>query len=190
MGRLDAEVAVGGPMVAAGAPIPLPLSTVGASYGIASRADVHAHLHPTPLIAFGTAGIDAGASVLLLEQLAARPAVTATARGYVFTDFATAVWPYAEISITGSWRAGQRATPFVTLTTQYAFVDRAFSWSPGAGVELTFGRFAAGVELRWYDPTYGRSRTVVPWVSPGDAGALGLVLGARYRFDLMARAEP
>lgn len=180
-GSLAIEAAAGGPLVNAGAPIPLPLSSVGAAYGLTERLDVSAHLQLTPLAAFGVWGADVGASYLALEQASARPAVTVGLRGYGFTDFKSGLWPYADATATASWKLGDRWTPFVTLTGMYAAVDRRVLWSPGAGVQVRLGRFELTGELRWYDPTYRPGGTVVPWIAPGGAGALGLVLGGQYR---------
>ncbi|RKH21635.1 hypothetical protein D7X74_00820 [Corallococcus sp. CA047B] len=62
-GTLALEAGVGGPAVRLeGAPVPLPLSTLGASYGLNGRWDLHAHAHLTPLL-----GV-AGATWLALDQ--------------------------------------------------------------------------------------------------------------------------
>lgn len=189
-GALVVEGSAGGPLVNAGAPIPLPLSSVGAAYGLADRLDVQGHLQLTPLAAFGVWGADVGASYLAREQDAGIPTVTVGLRGYAFTDFKSGLWPYLDASGTASWKLGERWTPFVTLTGMYAAVDRRVLWSPGAGLQVKMGRFDLSTELRWYDPTYRPGGTVVPWIAPSGAGALGLVLGLQYRASERENPNP
>jgi len=182
-GALALEASVGGPAARLGpAAIPLPLSAVGASYGLAERVDLSAHTHLTTLAAFKLAGLDAGGTWLAVEQRGFVPAVALTGRGYAFTQFVGGTLWYAEVSATASYLLGERTLAFVTVTGQVDFLHSAFDWAPGLGAEVKLGRFGLQLEARWYDPTYDVRTSSVSWLSPFKQGAVGLVLGASYRF--------
>jgi len=186
-GAFEVEASAGGPLANLGAPIPIPLSTVGASYGFGERWDLQAHLHLTTL-ALKTAGADVGGSWLALEQHGLRPALSLTARAYAFSDLASAVQPYGELTATASWASG-RWTAYGTASGMLDYGGR-FLWSPGVGARVALGRFGAQLDLRWYEPAYSTAHSSVPWVGPGALGALGVVLGASYRFGELAPPSP
>ncbi len=180
-GKLAFEAAAGGPMASVGGvPVPLPLATLGASYGLAERLDVAAHVHLTPLLMFRTAGLDLGATYLLLDQKGAVPALALASRVYAFTDFRSAVLPYLDLSGTASWELGRIFLAYATLTAMLPY-DARFTLSPAVGASAELGRFSVQLELRWYDPTYDTGPAIAPWISPGSRGALGLLLGGRFR---------
>ena len=180
-GKLALEAAAGGPMASlGGVPVPLPLATVGASYGLAERWDVAAHVHLTPLLMFRTAGFDLGATYLLLDQRGAVPALALSSRAYAFTDFRSAVLPYVDLSGTASWQLGRVFLGYATLTAMLPY-DARFTLSPAVGATAELGRFTVQLELRWYDPTYDTGPAIAPWLSPGGHGALGLILGGAFR---------
>ncbi|MHB8875596.1 MAG: hypothetical protein ACYC8T_18075 [Myxococcaceae bacterium] len=181
-GQLALEASVGGPAARlGGAAIPLPMSTLGASYGVAERVDVSAHTHLTSLAAFKLAGLDLSGTYLALEESGAVPALALTARGYAFTDFASGTLWYADLSATASYSLGTRTLLFGTLTGQLVAIDGSAHWSPGVGAQFTFGRVALEAEVRWYDASYDVRSSSVSWLSPFKQGALGLVLGVSYR---------
>ncbi len=176
------EASAGGPLVNIGAPIPLPLTTVGASYGVDDGLDVQVHTHLTTAAALSVAGFDAGGTWMPVEQRRARPAVALTGRLYAFTDFRTGTLGYGELSATASWLLGRRFLTYVTVGGLVEFLDGYVHWSPGLGEQVQFGRFALGLDLRWYDPGYTTRYASANWAGLGGLGALGLVLGASYTF--------
>lgn len=181
-GALVAEASVGGPIALVGAPVPLPLTSVGASYGLHERLAVHGHLQPTPLL-LGVLGADAGLTGLLLEEEGWRPALAATGQGYVYTDFGrTAAWWFADASLTASWLLDGRWLPYATLTGQADFLNGLVTVAPGVGAQVLLGPWALQAEARLYAPTRRTDVSAVPYVSAGGRGAFGLVLGASYRF--------
>ena len=176
------EAAVGGPLADVGLVIPMPLSTVGARYGIHERGDVGAHLHATSL-AFGIVGADVGTTWLLLEEDGAIPAIAANGRLYGFADPAAGgARAYLELTPSVSWLLGDR---FLTYASGSAFVQFAGGtplFSLAVGEQVQFGRFALQLEARWYEPEYDTTFTVVDWRPIGGQGGFGAVLGMSYRF--------
>jgi len=180
-GALQVEAAVGGPVAVIGAPVPLPLSTAGARYGVLPRWDIGAHVHLTTLLALGTPGLDVETNVLALEESGPIPAVSFTARGYAFTDLRSGVQLDWDLGVTVSRTFSERWLVFFNLVRQQQY-DGAGPWSVAIGGRLSFTPAPAGLqlELRVFDlfqPTAGSS---IPWVSPFSHGALGVVLGADW----------
>ncbi len=179
-GQLDAQLHVGGPAVMLGGPIPVPLSTVGASYGLSDRFDLQGHLHVTALF-YKVAGLDVGSTFLAVKEEGAVPAVALNARLYGFSDLQTAVRPYLELNAAASYLFGQRFLTYLSATGfLQLFGPPLFSFA--VGEEFQLGRFGLQVEARWYEPDYSTRFNAIDPLSPGYQGALGLVLGLRYRF--------
>lgn len=182
-GAVDVELHAGGPMayIPGLATIPVPLSALGVSIGVLDMLDVSAHLHLTSLALFGVLGVDAGASVMPLEQDGARPAITLTGRFYGFTNFRSGFAAYLETEASVSWR-------YARFFGTYAAVDGLFQFKAppiftiAVGQELIIGRFAMQLEGRWYQPFADTYYPIVQWVGIGRQGAFGLVLGFRVRF--------
>ncbi len=181
-GTLAVEAGVGGPAARlGGVPVPLPLSTLGASYGVAEGVDVHTHVHLTPLV-LGTAGLDVGATWLALPEDGWRPALALTGRGYGFTDLSSGALFYGETSAAASWLLRERYLTYVSASALYDALNRDFMWAVGTGAQVPFGRFALQAEVSWYWPSYDASVAPAEWLTASGQGALGLVLGASYRF--------
>jgi hypothetical protein len=181
-GAVVAEVSAGGPLVqVGGGAIPLPLTSVGATYGLLERLSLHGHVQPSPLM-FGALGGDVGATGLLLEERGARPALAASGQVHVLTDFRTASWWSADASLTASWLLGGRWMPYVTATGQVDFLNRLFQVAPGVGAQVLLERWTIQAEARLYSPTRRSDIAAVPYVGLAGHGAFGLVLGAGYRF--------
>ncbi|MBI3182237.1 MAG: hypothetical protein HYZ28_08845 [Myxococcales bacterium] len=181
-GVLAVEAALAGPAVVMGAPIPLPLATAGASYGIAEKADLSAHTHLTTLATYRLAGFDLGGSFLAMEQRGGAPAVSLGARGYAFTHFSDGALLYADASATASWLLRERFLSYVDLTAQWSLWEKRVVLAPALGEEVQFGRLGLQLEARWHDPFYDTRGASAPWLSPFKRGAVGFAVGARYRF--------
>ena len=176
---------LGGPAVLlGGAPIPVPVSTVGVAYGVSDAVATRGALHPTAA-AFGVAGLDLGMVVHPLREHRAQLALGLDAYAFengsdaivladpwVGTRFLLAPWfalgggmhlPIRVLSSDSTVRALSPLAP--TLFLQPAFITGPWEWT---------------TELRWYAPTSCGSCTAPDWVSPGGRGAFGVVLGASY----------
>ncbi len=179
---IQGEVELGGPMVAvAGITTPVPLSTVGARYGLDDRYDVAAHLHLTSLT-FGVAGLDVGATWLAFPQTGAIPALSTSARLYGFGSIRAAPRVYLELTGSVSYLVGEHFLTYVSGTGLVQFAGGAPLWSLAAGEEFRFGRFGVQAEFRWYEPNVATRFQVVDWLPIGGLGGWGLILGFNYRF--------
>jgi hypothetical protein len=182
-GQIEFEGAVGGPAAEVnGVPVLLPLTTVGASYGIVDRLDVSAHLHLSSLVLLNP-GLDLGVSGLLMEENRGWPAITVGVRGYGFTDF-TAFKPYFEVNLTGSYKLFDYVLVYASAAGVGAYDGNGHA-SAALGAQLRLERWSFQLEVRWYDLTYDTRYSSVRWLSPDGMGALGGVFGASYRFDLL-----
>lgn len=182
-GQAQVEATLGGPFAkVSGLVIPLPLTTVGGSYGLTDALDVHAHLHGTSL-AFGVGGLDVGASYLAVKEKGLLPAVTLTGRLYGFSDLKAFV-PYLELTGAASYQWARKHLAYVSFST-LAQTSRLPLWSVSLGNEFQFGHFGLQLEGRWYQPNAATQFQVVDWQSIAGQGAWGALLAMRYRFDVM-----
>ncbi|MBI3185005.1 MAG: hypothetical protein HYZ28_22930 [Myxococcales bacterium] len=158
--------------------LPLPLTTVGASYGISERADLNAHLHGTTL-AFGVAGLDAGGTYLAARQDGWVPALAVHGRLYGFTDL-KAFRPYLELGGAASYLWRERFTSYLSANALgQAGAPPLLSFA--AGEEVRLGRAALQLELRWFQPGIDTQRMAVDWLPLGRLGTWGVVLGTRVQ---------
>lgn len=188
-GELEVDLSVGGPMLKlGGAPIPAPISALGVRYGVHERADVQLHFHPTAAV-FGVMGLDIGSSLLVVSGEGALPDITATGRFFGFTDFKE-FRPYLQLGGVASWRLFERIAPYLGVDGLVQF-GAAPLVAVVAGLQGIFGRFTAQLEARWFGIGHDPRFMVVDWVSPG-SGAIGVLLGFGYRFDVepKPKAEP
>lgn len=179
---MQVEAGLGGPVArVAGFPIPVPLSTVGARYGLLDGLDVSAHAHATALM-FNVAGLDAGATWLALEHDGARPAVALTGRLYGFAELEHGQpRAFLELTAAASWTGPGWLSPYGSVSAL-----AHWGWPPvpsvAGGVELRGGPVAVQMELRWYGPFSPSRSMVVDWQGVGGLGAWGVVLSPRFTF--------
>jgi hypothetical protein len=184
-GAVQVEGALGGPLVKVGPVIPVPLSAAGVRYGVADRFDVAAHAHLTSL-SFGVAGLDVGGTWLALAQDGALPALALGGRLYGFTSLLPErnVSPraYVELSPTVSYLLGGRFLSYASATGLVQLAGGPPLLSLAVGEEVRLARWGVQAELRWYQPDYATRFNAADWQGVGGRGALGAVLGVRYRF--------
>lgn len=180
--ELSVEVDLGGPLANLGAPIPLPLTTAGVSYGVMERLDVQAHVHLTTL-AFGVAGLDVGSTYLPIREQGAIPAVSLSGRLYGFSDFHSGARGYLELTGAASYLFKERFLTYLSATGFLQMFEPPLL-SLAVGEEVKLGHFGLQLEVRWYEPNQLSTPMTVNWVSIGGRGALGVVLGFRYYFEL------
>ena len=179
-GQVDVELETGGPFARVGSQEALlPLTTLGASWGVAERVDVSAHWHPLAAL-LGVGGLDLGASWQPFVDRGAMPALTLTGRLYGFTDFHTGFEPYLELAVAGSWQILGLVSPFLDVSALLQ-TDAAPLFAVGTGLELEVHRVVLLAELRWYGPNRSTRYEVIHWESFGGLGAYGVLLGVRVR---------
>lgn len=175
------EAAVGGPLASvAQVPVPLPLSSVGASVGLWEDADLSFHLHPSPLFIFRTLGLDVGSTVRVGRQKGWIPALALTGRGYAFSDFRSGTLGYVELTPAASLRHGTCWETFVSTSLLWHVVDGRYSWAVGVGEKLQLGRWSLGLELRLFDPQADTTQSI-QWVRLGNQGAVGVLVGLGFQ---------
>jgi hypothetical protein len=180
--------ALGGPMVLfGGAPVPVPISTIGVAHGVSDTLGVRGELHPTAA-AFGVAGLDLGVIVHPLPTH--RALLSLGFDGYGFENGRDAVlladpWLASRAAL-ASWFALSGGAHLLTRLAASSKQLRALSpLAPTLFVQpaFLFGRFELAVELRWYALGSCGSCAAPEWVSPAGHGALGVVFGASYRMS-------
>jgi hypothetical protein len=192
-GALAVEGSLGGPITEVyGAPIPLPLSTVGVTYGVTDTAEVHAAVHPSAMALFNLVGIDVGASWAFLGNDGAVPrlmgdfTIVGAAGDNEPGDPKGGARVFAQPAVTASWDWGRqdRQTVYAGLG---AFVEpkpgpHAIAYVAAGNLWGIGPRFQLATELKWLGP-YASSADLAPtYYSPGSLGAVSFQLGARYRF--------
>jgi hypothetical protein len=191
-GAVVIDASLGGPITELfGAPIPLPLTTVGATVGVSQKTNVHAAVHPTGVALFGVFAADVGASTQLLAQKDARPRLMGDltvigAGGDLGPDGAEGgVRFFARPTVTASWDWGPdtRHSLYASLGGMLQAFPSAHAlgtvavgnqWGLGEAVRLT-------TQLEWIAP-YASSESLTPhYYSPGDLGAISFQLGLGVR---------
>jgi hypothetical protein len=189
-GVLQLEGNLGGPFIRnLGPSIPVPNLPLGARYGVTHRLDVAAHLNLLPLAMGGFMALDAGVTYGLVKHEGRSGPNLATQLGAaLLTDF----------------KEGARISPTLDLVGGYTF-----GWfTPFAGAEFAvdawggrlIGNFFAGFEADignltlaasgvWFTPWFDTYSSVVDYESPDQAGAVGCLLGVKYRFHLPGAKE-
>lgn len=190
-GKTAINASVGGPTAELfGAPVPLPISTVGVRHGISDRSDIHAAFHPSMALLFGVAGLDAGASYLVFEQEGPRPAIlvdgTVTA---IFGDLsegepAGGFRMYGNVAALASWEYGQRGN--LVYTGADLFIQPS-PWQPIGGPlighQLRLGeRVGLSTELKWMGGSANTDPFTIRWYGIGQQGVLVPQIGLDVAF--------
>lgn len=191
-GVVEVEGSVGGPITKVyGAPIPLPISTIGTTVGVTDTTNVHGAWHPTAAAVFGLGAGDIGASQQLLAAAGARPRLMAdltlllaggdTAKG----SPEGGVRFFAQPSVIAGWDWG-KAKHQTVYTGITAFIEPTpgphalGAWVLGNRFEDKRTQFT--MEFKWIDPWESNLPIVPEYYSPGNLGAISLQFGVGYRF--------
>lgn len=193
------NVSGGGPAIRLGGPIPLPLVSVNAAYGVEDDLDIHAGLHPvaaafnpgagsTPLM-----GINAGATWHPIQRW--RHALSIGGELYAFGNRRDAV-VFANAWIGGSGRPtrwlllGGGVHNLLRVGSSEPEVDARPFWTPtlfGLAEFGPIGRVTIDLEARWYAFTQNGRNTAPEFFPIGSLGALGVMLGVNYTFPEVRR---
>jgi hypothetical protein len=194
-GEHAVQISVGGPMMnLQGAPVPLPISSVGYGYGIDGRTHVHGAIYLTQL-AFGVGGLDVGVATEMLSADGPRPRIMGDFTLYMFfgdtakggAEGGFRLFPDLNLTITwdiGKWdhhvyvgfdNFFQPFPVFRFYPTPYlgAEVKSGPSGQPHVGVIAELGYVAF-----WEDTT-----VLMPeWVGINNQGAVSFKLGLNVYF--------
>ena len=182
-GNTRVSASVGGPLVVfGGAPVPVPVTTLGVAHGISDAVDIRAGLHPTAA-AFGVAGLDVGAA---WHPLKTRSLLSLGIDAYGFANGSDAVvlvdpWVGTRARV-ATWLSLGGGVHVATRAATSSSYQRSLSAAlPSVFLQAAvhLGRVTIELEPRWYALGECGSCLAPSYVSPG-TGALGLVLGASF----------
>jgi hypothetical protein len=182
-GNTRVSASLGGPMVEFGAPVPVPISTLGVAHGVSDALDVGGELHPTAA-AFGIAGLSGGVAWHPIPTHRAALTVGASLGGYFNADDGLLL---GDVWVAGGgrvaswlWLGGGVHNGLRLFTTASG---EQGPWAPtlaGLAAFTVSRRVTIDVELRWYAlATCGQCLTP-GYYAPGGVGALGLLFGVHY----------
>lgn len=195
-GNVSAGISVGGPVFTnLGAPIPTPLATAYARYGVTDETDIDVGLS-LPIV--GAAGIDAGAAHQVLKQDGLRPAVSLGGRLLLYANL---------LGLSGDVdRDGRPYDPGVRLFEElygYASWQLHEAWLAYAGVDL-FAQAEQAIlrptllggvqwqpsrvlglqlEIKQMALATNQEYAAVAFVGPGNYGAFAVNLGVSFTFE-------
>ncbi len=190
-GVVRPELSFGGPITEVyGAPIPIPLTQLGATYGVDDKTDVHVAWHSSAAAFYNLFGADVGASRELVSWAGARPRVMADLTLLAFAGdnepggaeggFRLFVQPTATAS--WDWGKHRRETTYVALTAMFQpFPSVHVVPALAVGNQWALGRrLSLTTEVKWIS-FYKSNLPVVPtYYAPGNVGAIGFNLGLGY----------
>ncbi|MCB9669994.1 MAG: hypothetical protein H6734_11020 [Alphaproteobacteria bacterium] len=181
-GALTASL--GGPINAdLGAPIPLPLTTIGYAYGVDGKTDVHAAIHPTAAAAFGVFGASVGVARQVWDQQGGSPRLMTDLTLHAFGGDAAAGPPlaagraFAELSGVLSWDVREHSLYTGTDLFFQPGPRATAHLSPLGGAILRRGRTGVAFEAAWLAPYVDNRPLAAHWIGPFHRGAVQLKLG-------------
>ncbi len=192
-GAVRPEFSFGGPITEAfGIPIPLPLTTVGATVGLSDVLDVHAAWHPTPAMMMGIPAFDGGVSYAFRAPEGPRPRLMADLS--VVSAFGDAeegppegglrIWMQPTLTASWDWGQRKRQTSYLGYTGFFQpFPTTAWRGAPVLGQLWGLGpRAVLSTELKWIGPFVETDMLVPHYYAPGSQGAISFQLGFGYTF--------
>ncbi|MBN2715084.1 MAG: hypothetical protein JXX14_04465 [Deltaproteobacteria bacterium] len=181
-GTVQLEGSVGGPLFKnLGATMPVPNIPLGARYGFTDRLDGQAHVNVLPIVMGGFAQVDAGVTMGVLSQRQGHGVNLALSLGgAVMSDLHTSVRATPITGVTLSRQFG-RVIPFVGFESYVDFGRPRAIGNVHGGVELEWDRISLQASAMWLDPGFDAAESTMKYVSPGNSGALGVLLGLKVR---------
>ncbi len=183
--KVAIDASLGGPIADyMGGKKPLPLSMIGASYGLTDKTNLHGGLYPSSLAMFGLFGMELGVSQLVVDPAGAVPAVmvdgTLIGLGGDLADGPPdgGFRAFVQTSVMASWAYGRREHLVYTgpeLIAQPSPIHAIPGWT--VGHRLNLGRWGVGTELGWMAPFWDNLPPVVEYAGIAGRGALSVNLG-------------
>ena len=184
-GVLQVEGSLGGPMLKnLGPPAPVPNTVIGARYGLYDRLDYFGHVNALPLIMGGFLAFDTGLTWGLVKNEGDWGPNLATSTGFVlFTDFENGARIDPLIDLAGGYTF-EWFTLFAGAEMALDMWDSNFVISPYLGGEFDIGKLSLSAALLYFSPAFDTFGSPVQYVSIKDMGAVGILLGLKYRWQL------
>ncbi len=194
-GVIRPEASFGGPITEVyGAPIPIPITQLGATYGLNDQTDIHAAWHSSATGFYNLFGADVGLSRELLPVAGARPRVMADLTLLAFAGDNEPGEPpegaaggfrmFVQPTVTAGWDWGkyQRQTGYVSLTGLFQPAPSLhFVPALALGNEWALGkRLSLTTELKWISFSKSNLPVVAVYYAPGNIGAIGFNLGLSF----------
>jgi hypothetical protein len=191
--QLSIGAGFGGPTIEfAGAPIPLPLTSIEVGYGLDSNLTIHGGWHTTAAF-FGNAQIDAGVTYQFIDQNKYIPNVSVSPSLnfiYSFDAKAARLWPILDLN--AYWNYGKRRNYFYVGFNNYFEMrqmmaneqEQMHHWifNPQIGhvIKGKKSPWQFSVELKLIAPYLDNTKAFVPYKSVlGKWGSTGFYLGFR-----------
>jgi len=183
-GKRALAFSVGGPIAEVPniGKLPLPYTQLRYRWGIIKGIEAHVSLHPT-MLAFGTLGVDAGASFELLEQKNALPSVCIGLNPTLWVNPFNAAGgfkPQAEGVL--SWRLSPAILSYCGAQAFFQLKKPYVPFAVMLGSEFLLGHsLGLSIEAKWFAPLEDSKLRVINFpISPGDRGAIGAVVGITF----------
>jgi hypothetical protein len=184
-GVLQIEGGLGGPLIQnLGPAIPIPNVPVGARYGVNDHLDVAGHVNLLTLFAGGFLVIDTELTMGLIRHEGSRGPNLAASVGFaLLTDFQSGARFSPMFDVAGGYT--------IDWFTVYGGVEMLLDFwrgsvhlDPMVGVEIDIRSFTLFGTFIWYHPFGDGYHNSFEYVTPGDHGSLGLMIGLKGRLDL------
>lgn len=183
----------GGPLIRfSGLIIPVPLTSVSASYGISDHYTLNAGLHATSL-AFGVIQTEASVTANILKVNDSKWGVSTTPGFYFMTDvwkWKSSFYPFIDVNVYRHY--GEKSHfMYLSLTSLFELSSvKAFDQEISGRYipTVTFGhtwnkeKMNYTLEMKYMGFTQDNQNIVVEYVSPASKGAFGLQFGITRKF--------
>ncbi len=200
-GKLAGGVNLGGPLIDFGsAPIPVPLSSLEAGYGLKDNLTIYGGLHTTAML-FGNLQMDLGATYQVLKQNRYIPNISVSPSLNTIWDISDKKiksWPVLDLNC--YWNYGAKKNYFYIGINNYFELSgtRTLDQKQQYPVLLNpqIGHVLKGKDRKWeftaeikfLAPYIQNTYSFVPYKSlTGQHGATGIYLGYRRYFNLPSK---
>lgn len=183
----------GGPIIQFGAPIPMPLTSVSAAYGIDSMTTVFGGLHTTAML-FGNLQMDVGLLRDLLPAKGRRPGISVAPIANIMLPFSSGEFRlYPELDINVHWQYSLKRRNFFYFSFASWFdlwakkahgVTNTTHYVPSFALGHTFEnkKMRYGLEFRLIAPFTNNDNVVVDYIGLGKQGAFGFYFSINRKF--------
>lgn len=189
--EVQVSASLGGPLIEfAGAPMPIPLTSVHAAYGLSEKQTIMGGLHTTAL-AFGVLQLDLGTNFRLYVNNAQNTGISASLIANTMIDrweSNASLYPQADVNV---WRKYGNQLFYANLSSWLELRNtRAHNEiqpnrllpSMGLGYQWLKEKYGFQAELKYIAPHLSNRDIVVNYIAPGHRGALGLYMGIIKKF--------
>lgn len=193
--ELAVGISFGGPVIDFGGPIPIPLTSIDAGYGIDTNLTVFAALHTTSLF-FGDFQTDFGMTYRFLKQKKYIPNLSVSPSINIiksFSEDAFKLWPVLDLN--AYWNYGERNNYFYLGVNNYIELSKTIAleqpqiqrvlWNPQIG-HIIKGKkkpWQLSLEMKFLGPNIDNTKSFIDYKSILiNKGAAGIFVGYKWIF--------